>query len=576
MVKKKILCVIQARGGSKGIPNKNIYEINNHPLISYSIEAAKKSKYIDDIIVSSDSKKICKVANSYGAKTPFLRPKFLAKDKTASVTSLIHAVKTYEKISNINYDYIIELPCVSPLRDHKDVDKAIKKIYGSNYDSVISYVDTGEKHPLRLKRIKKNKVTNFCKEYPEIEKLSFRQSFESSFIRNGAIYLVSKNSLLKLNSRIGKKSYPLIMSYEKSTNIDEKFDLLIAKYLIENGHCSNVPKKISFFKNLKKIKINKNKKQILVSTPLHFINSIKTQFNKLGICKYYSGASSNQIKKVIENIDIWVCSPSPEYKINDEILKYAKNLKFIITPSTGSNHISLSDCKKNNIKVLSLKNSKSVKNITASSEFTFSLMLGFIRKISKAKRIVKSGHWRDMEDHLRGDELQGKSVGIVGYGRIGSNIAAYCKPFKMKIYAYDPHLKIKSNAINQVSNIKILLNKSDIVFICVHLNDTTKMMVNDTWFKSMKANSILINTSRGEVINESSLIKALKLKRIKGAAVDVVSDEQNIYKTKNKLIEYSKENENLLVTPHIAGLTYESEYKAAMSSINFIKKLKNA
>ena len=203
-------------------------------------------------------------------------------------------------------------------------------------------------------------------------------------------------------------------------------------------------------------------------------------------------------------------------------------------------------------------------------------MLGFVRKISKAKKIVKSGHWRDMEDHLRGDELQGKSVGIVGYGRIGSNVAAYCKPFKMKIYAYDPHLKIKSNAINQVSNIKILLNKSDIVFICVHLNDTTKMMVNDTWFKSMKANSILINTSRGEVINESSLIKALKLKRIKGAAVDVVSDEQNIYKTKNKLIEYSKENENLLVTPHIAGLTYESEYKAAMSSINFIKKLKNA
>ena len=573
--KKKILCVIQARGGSKGIPNKNIYEINNHPLISYSIAAAKKSKYIDDIIVSSDSKKICKTANSYGAKTPFLRPKFLAKDKTASVTSLIHAVKNYEKISNINFDYIIELPCVSPLRDHLDVNKAIEKIYNSNYDSVISYVDTGEKHPLRLKRIKKNTVTNFCKEYPEVERLSFRQNFEPSFIRNGAIYLVSKNSLLRLNSRIGKKSYPLIMPYEKSTNIDEKFDLLIAKYLIENGHCLNTPKKINLFKS-KKIRDNKTKRKILISTPLHFIDTIKAKFNKLGICKYYSGASLNQIQKIIKNIDVWVCSPSPEYKINNEILRFAKNLKYIVTPSTGSNHISLKDCKKNNIKVYSLKNSKSVKNITASSEFTFGLMLSFIRKISKAQKIVKSGHWRDMEDCLRGHELQGKTVGIVGYGRIGSNIASYCKPFKMKIYAYDPYLKIKSNIVNQVTNIKKLLNISDIVFVCVHLNDKTKMMVNDRWFKSMKANSILINTSRGEIANESSIIKALKSKKIKGVAVDVVSDEQNIHKKKNRLVEYSKQDENLLITPHIAGLTYESEYKAAMSSINVIKKLKHA
>ena len=110
----KILCVILARGGSKGIPYKNIYKINNHPLISYTIEAAKKSKYIKKVYVSTDDKKIAQQAKLYGGIIPFLRPKKFATDKTTSVDAL----KILKKLNTtkINYDYIIELPCVSPLR----------------------------------------------------------------------------------------------------------------------------------------------------------------------------------------------------------------------------------------------------------------------------------------------------------------------------------------------------------------------------------------------------------------------------------------------------------------------------
>ena len=128
MTKKRVLAVIQARGGSKGIPKKNIYKINNNPLISYSIYAALNSKYIDQLIVSTDSNEIKKVAEDYGAEVPFLRPKKLAKDKVASVDSLYHAVKKYEKLSSRNYDFIIELPCVSPFRNSNDIDCALEKL----------------------------------------------------------------------------------------------------------------------------------------------------------------------------------------------------------------------------------------------------------------------------------------------------------------------------------------------------------------------------------------------------------------------------------------------------------------
>ena len=99
------------------------------------------------------------------------------------------------------------MPCVSPLRDHTDVDKAVEILIEKKYDSVISYVNTGEKHPTRLKRIKNNIVTNFCKDYPEPDIGSRRQDFEECYIRNGAIYAMTRKTLIEKNSRNGKKVF---------------------------------------------------------------------------------------------------------------------------------------------------------------------------------------------------------------------------------------------------------------------------------------------------------------------------------------------------------------------------------
>lgn len=242
MNRKNILCIILARGGSKGIPKKNIFLINGHPLISYSIFAGLNSKYIDKVVVSTDSKKIKSFSEKYGASVPFLRPKKLSLDKTLSVHALQHAVKKCEEIYNTVYDYVIEIPAVSPFRCSKDIDNALEIFFkNKSLDSLTAYVSSGEKHPIRLKRLRKNKITNFCKEYPEDPKGSRRQDFETSYIRNGSIYLVTRKSLFTHNSRNGGNHFPFVMSENKSLNIDNKFDLEIAKLLIENDYCKNKP-----------------------------------------------------------------------------------------------------------------------------------------------------------------------------------------------------------------------------------------------------------------------------------------------------------------------------------------------
>ena len=119
--KKKVLAVILARGGSKGIKLKNITNLSGHPLISYTLEAAKNSKYIDDILVSTDNKKIANIAKEYGAKVPFLREKELSGDRVSSVDALYDAVKRYQDLNDFYFDYIIELPCVCPFRGPKHI-----------------------------------------------------------------------------------------------------------------------------------------------------------------------------------------------------------------------------------------------------------------------------------------------------------------------------------------------------------------------------------------------------------------------------------------------------------------------
>jgi phosphoglycerate dehydrogenase-like enzyme len=192
-----------------------------------------------------------------------------------------------------------------------------------------------------------------------------------------------------------------------------------------------------------------------------------------------------------------------------------------------------------------------------------------VRKLNIAINYPIQGKWREEESKLRSIELYGKTAGIIGFGRIGSNLAKYLNSIGMKILYSDPYIK-KNRYKYKKSSLNNLLKKSDIVVLSAYLTKKTFNMCDDSFFNAMKKRPFFINTSRGELIEESALINALEKNKISGAAVDVIKGEQTEFIKKNTLVKYSKINENLIITPHIAGLSYESEKKAATAAIKFL------
>ena len=532
---KKVLAVIQARGGSKGIPLKNIYKLAGHPLISYTIYAAKNSQYIDNLIISTDSVEIKKVSLIYQAITPFMRPKKLAGDKVTSYESLHYSVKRYEKICKCKYDYIIELPCVSPFRSEEDIDRAIEKLDKTGADSVISVCNTGEKHPIRLKRIVNDKIKDFTKEYPEPYTGSRRQDLEECYIRNGAIYSMKRATLFKHKNRNGRDSRPYIMDIERSINIDEKFDLKIAELLIKSGLSVNQPWKIKLNKFFFEDYSNQS---VLITTPTHYLKNFQKKIKNKKKFYINSNLTKKDIIRIIPYVKAWICSPCPRYKIDKNILVLAKKLKIISSPSTGLSHIDLKSCKDFNIEVKSISDSKKVNNIKASSEFTFSLILNLIKKINQSFDNVKIGKWREEEDSLRSIQLKNKIIGIIGLGRIGYNIAKYSLSFGMKPYYFDLFDKQVDKKIKFCKSLNSLLKVSDIVVVCLKHNPQTNKIIGKKEFIKMKNNVYFVNTSRGEVIDEKALLINLNNKKIKAASIDVLSNEQSMDLSNNNLVNY--------------------------------------
>jgi len=195
-------------------------------------------------------------------------------------------------------------------------------------------------------------------------------------------------------------------------------------------------------------------------------------------------------------------------------------------------------------------------------------MLGF-KNLINALNQVRIGNWRNIEDKIRGNEIIGKEIGIFGYGRIGKNLNKYFSAMGAKVSFFDIKKSIRSSKRKTKDQI---LKNSDLVIICVSYSKYNFNLVNKKFFSKMKKNAIFVNTSRGEVVDERALINALKTKKIKFALLDVVKNEQYLNSKKNILLEYAKENSNLVISPHMAGLTFESERKAFLITVNNIIK----
>lgn len=230
--KKKVLCVIPARSGSKGLKNKNTTKLGNQPLIAWPINSALKSKYIDKVVVSTDSLKISKIAKKYGADVPFLRPKKFATDSASTFDVMKHSIKFLEK-KNQFFDYILCLEPTSPLTSAIDINNAINLLHKNFYkaDSVVSVSRCNSQHPEYLFLKLKNNLLRRYKSKTKVYKR--RQNLSDVYFIDGSLYLTKIKSLLSNSSFISKKTMPLIMPKYKSFEIDDKIDLLIYKSLVK-------------------------------------------------------------------------------------------------------------------------------------------------------------------------------------------------------------------------------------------------------------------------------------------------------------------------------------------------------
>lgn len=231
---KNVLAITLARGGSKSIYKKNIALLKNKPLISYTINAALDSKYIDEYIISTDDKEIADVAENLGATVPFLRPENLSSDTASSADALIHAVNEYEEITKKKYDYIIELMCTNPFKSGEMIDDIISTLdRNEKADAVITVERLLDHHPARIKKIENGYIRDFCVE-EELE--SRRQDLKpEAYIRNGNIYALRRDLLMIQKARYGTNfCVPYYKEDIPSANIDEPSDFYKAESLLHD------------------------------------------------------------------------------------------------------------------------------------------------------------------------------------------------------------------------------------------------------------------------------------------------------------------------------------------------------
>lgn len=229
-----MIAIIPARGGSKGVPRKNIKMLMGKPLIYYTIKAALESEYIDKVVVTTDDFEISEISKSFGAEVPFLRPEILSTDTAKAIDVYLYTVEklTYFYHEKID-DFIVLLP-TSPLRSSSDIDNAIKIYCEKKAESVISVVSSKEP-PNWFKKIDSD---GLLKDYFSSTDNSInRQEAEETYLPNGAIYVFNYNALKVNQNYYNKKTYPYIMSPESSWDIDTELDFKIVEFLIKEHGC---------------------------------------------------------------------------------------------------------------------------------------------------------------------------------------------------------------------------------------------------------------------------------------------------------------------------------------------------
>jgi D-3-phosphoglycerate dehydrogenase len=271
-----------------------------------------------------------------------------------------------------------------------------------------------------------------------------------------------------------------------------------------------------------------------------------------------------------EDPQVVIVNPGTSEFLDTSYFDDYKNLSVVGTPSTGTNHIDVSSLIAKGVSVVCLlDNKKSLKDIHASAEFTWLHIMNLTRKFTNAVNATAGWRSNTNELFLRSHELHGKTIGIVGLGRIGTKVAKYAKTFGMKVCFYDPY--VTNMSYTSVKSLR-QIGDCDIISINCSLTSETMSMIRPGVWDNIKPGTVVVNTSRGEVVDEDYIVTLVKDWGILYGA-DVLRNEQNIPRLKKSpILVLSKRSDRVVITPHIAGATKESQTKALLTTLDLAKR----
>ena len=278
--------------------------------------------------------------------------------------------------------------------------------------------------------------------------------------------------------------------------------------------------------------------------------------------------TKSEILKIIHNYDGLIIRS--RFTIDKPFLIKSKKLKFIARVGSGTENIDIDFAKSLKIKIISAPKG----NSNAVGEHALGMLLSLLNNINIAEKSISNGKWQ--RKVFKGTELKSKVIGIIGFGNTGKSFAEKLKGFNSEIIYYDIK-KIKSNDLFKQVELTELTKRSNIVSLHIPQTKSTIKMINKSFIKKMKKQFWIINTSRGKIIETKDLVWGLKNKKILGAALDVLEYEassfEKLFIKKNKELDYLINSDKVILTPHIAGLSEESEKKLAKIISNKIKQI---
>jgi len=264
-------------------------------------------------------------------------------------------------------------------------------------------------------------------------------------------------------------------------------------------------------------------------------------------------ADSEEVKVHIKTCAA-LLDASMKVRITDRMVASAAGLKIISCATTGSDHIDRQELGRRNIPVRTLMEDRELLlNLTPAAELSWALLMACARKLPAAVKHVVSGGWN--REEFPGIMLNGRRIGIIGCGRIGTWMSRYARAFGMEIVGYDPLLTDYPPHINPVS-LDELAQTSDFITIHVPLAENTIGLFSKKHCAMAKPGAILINTSRGAVVDEQGLLRALETNQMGAAGLDVLTDEPDIQKS--PLYQYARAHDNLIITPHCGGFSHDA------------------